>query len=52
MKICPVGAEFLQTERRKGGRTDIRIIETKSAFHNFANLLETILYEGRVNNLE
>ena len=35
MKIGPVGVEFLQTERRADGPTDIRRIEDKSRFSQF-----------------
>jgi len=35
MKIGPVVAEFLQTERRTGGRTDTRRTETKSRLSQF-----------------
>jgi hypothetical protein len=35
MKIGLVGEEFLQTERRTDGRTDIRRIVDKSRFSQF-----------------
>jgi hypothetical protein len=66
MKICPVGAEFLQTERqtggraggRAGGRTDGRtdrqtdVSKPIVASHKFANTSETNLYEGKVRNIQ
>jgi hypothetical protein len=52
MKIGPVGAKFLQTERRTDERTDIRRIVDKIRFSQFCKCVETILYEGTVENIE
>jgi hypothetical protein len=52
MKICQVGDELLQTERRTSGRTDRHESKPIVAFHNSANTSETILYEGKVKNIE
>ena len=53
MKIGPVGAEFLQTERRTGGQTDrqidVSILIVTS--HNFANKSEKILYKEEYRTL-
>jgi len=47
MKISPVGAEFLQTERRTGERRDIRRIEAKSSFSRFCRLVRNDSLRGK-----
>jgi len=50
MKIDPVGAEFLQRERRTDRQTDVRKLKVES--HNFVKKSEMILYDGGGHNIE
>ena len=55
MKIGPVGAEFLQTERRTGGQTDRqtdRRIDPNSHFSQLRKQVRKDPLQRRVQNIE